>query len=465
MPTMTRSPELRRCRLIGNVWLATAGVLLAGSLFAVPGQAATLEVGPGKRFSRIEEANAQARPGDVILVYPCAGGQPYERTAVYVRQARLTFRAVPAEGSRWVRIDGSGFDYSGRGSTPRAIFQFNPGTDDCVLEGFELSGAHNKSHNGAGVRINQANNVTVRHCSIRNNDMGIMSNGDGGPERGTNQLIEFCEIHHNGDAADPGYNHNLYLGGTSVTLRACEVHSSLTGHNVKSRAHHNRVEYCYIHDSANREFDLVDAADTARPDSHAVLLGNIIVKDPDCGGNRGVIHFGQDGGKEHDGTLHLAFNTIVTPFISPIVDLSAPKAKAQLTGNLVWDAGRRQNGQRLVAVRAGASLHNASGKHNWLGGMFDLIEGTAFDPATNIVRRFGSPPFAAPSQHDYRLLPATAKQLGIPQSLQKIQLPATPGAAETGDDLPLAWQYRHPADKQRRETAASLTLGACAQAD
>ncbi len=205
---------------------------------------------------------------------------PYERTAVYVRQERLTFRAVPAEGSRWVKVDGSGFDYSGRGSTPRAIFQFNAGTDHCVLEGFELCGAHNDSHNGAGVRINQANHVIVRNCSIHDNDMGIMSNGDGSPERGVNQLIEFCEIHHNGDPADPGYNHNLYLGGTSVTLRFCEVHSSLTGHNVKSRAHHNRVEYCYVHDSANREFDLVDAADTARPDSHAVLLGNIIVKAP-----------------------------------------------------------------------------------------------------------------------------------------------------------------------------------------
>ena len=165
-------------------------------------------------------------------------------------------------------------------------------------------------------------------------------------------MIEFCEIHHNGDPADPGYNHNLYLGGTSVTLRACEVHSSLTGHNVKSRAHHNRVEYCYIHDSANREFDLVDAADTAQPDSHAVLLGNIIVKDPNCGGNRSVIHFGQDGGKEHDGTLHLVFNTIVTPFMSPVVELSAPKAKAQLTGNLVWDA--RPSAER-TAVDRGSS--------------------------------------------------------------------------------------------------------------
>lgn len=453
--------------LLSFRWLADmlTAVLLVGCLLAASSPAATLEVGPGKPFSRIEEANAQARPGDMILVHPRGDGQPYERTAVYVRQARLTFRAVPAAGSRWVKIDGSGYDYSGSGSTPRAIFQFNAGTDGCVLEGFELCGAHNGSHNGAGVRINQANHVVVRRCSIHHNDMGIMSNGDGSPERGVNQLIELCEIHHNGDPADPGYNHNLYLGGTSVTLRACEVYSSLTGHNVKSRAHHNRVEYCYIHDSANREFDLVDAADTARPESHAVLLGNIIVKDPNCGGNRGVIHFGQDGGKEHDGTLHLLFNTIVTPFLSPVVELSAPKAKAQLTGNLVWDGGRRQNEQKLIAARAGAKLQDAAGKHNRLGGLFAGLQGTGLDPATNIIRRFDSPPFTSPDRHDYRLLPAAAGQLGTPVSVKQIELPSTPGAADTDSDPPLAWQYRHPADRQRRQPTATLPLGACGQAD
>ena len=248
-------------------------------------------------------------------------------------------------------ISGKGFNYSGAGSTPRAIFQFNPGADGCVLDGFELTAAHNDSHNGAGVRINGSNNVTVRNCAIHNNDMGVMSNGDGSATKAVNQRIERCQIHHNGDPSQPGYNHNLYLGGTSVTLRFCEVNSSLTGHNVKSRAHYTRVEYCYIHDSANREFDLVDAADTARPESDAVLLGNIIVKSPQCKGNRAVIHFGQDGGKERDGTLYMAFNTVVTPFASAVVELSTPKAKAVMVGNLVSDGGHRQDNQTLAVVR------------------------------------------------------------------------------------------------------------------
>ena len=60
-----------------------------------------------------------------------------------MRQKNLTFRGVPGRGKPYVAITGKGFDYSGAGSTPRAIFQFNPGTDNCTLEGFELSGAHN----------------------------------------------------------------------------------------------------------------------------------------------------------------------------------------------------------------------------------------------------------------------------------------------------------------------------------
>ena len=264
-----------------------------------------------------------------------------------MRQKNLTIRGVPGTGQavrhhqrKRIRL------WQGKAGTPRAIFQFNLGTDNCTLEGFELLGAHNSSHNGTGVRINQANHAAIRNCKIHNNDMGIMSNGDGTLATAVDQRIEECRIYRNGDPTEPGYNHNLYLGGTSVTLRFCEIHHSLTGHNVKSRAHCTRVEYCYVHHAANREFDLVDAAETARPQSDAVLLGNIIAKDPKCSGNRTVIHFGMDGGKPHNGTLYLAFNTIVTPFIAPVVELSTPGAKSRLLGNVVSCGDTRQGGPK-----------------------------------------------------------------------------------------------------------------------
>ena len=53
--------------------------------------------------------------------------------------------------------------------------QFDPAARGAVDS--SNSGAHNASHNGAGVRINQANDILVTHCEIHDNDMGVMSNG------------------------------------------------------------------------------------------------------------------------------------------------------------------------------------------------------------------------------------------------------------------------------------------------
>lgn len=458
-------PKCRRRRVFGRL-LAAVGLTLpvAGSVvgFWQPALAATLQVGPGKPFARIEDANAKAKPGDVILVSPRENDLPYEKVGVYVREPNLTFRAAPVRGTNRVKISGKGFDHSGRGSIPRAIFQFNRGADHCVLEGFELFGAHNESHNGAGVRINQANHVTIRNCNIHHNDMGIMSNGDGRPTTAVNQRIENCSIHHNGDFSRPGFNHNLYLGGASVTLSGCDIHHSLTGHNVKSRAHHTRVEYCYVHDSANREFDLVDHLDTVRPDSHAVLIGNCIVKDPHCEGNRGVIHFGQDGGGEHNGTLHLVHNTIVTPFISPVIALSARNAKAHLVGNLICDAAAGQHNQKIAHVRHGASLQNITGQHNWFSGGFSAEGNTRLSPKTNHFTRFDVRLFVNPSEHNYRLTQPAAKAVRMRSLARTVDVPATPGKPEKDHQRPLLWQYRHPGGKETRPAAERPTVGAFA---
>ena len=273
----------------------------------------TLTVGPGKEFPRIEAAVARAKLGDTILVYPDPAGYP--RTAIRVHVASLTIRGA---STKPVPVTGGDFEYSGSGSVPRAIIQVEPTGMGAKIENLDLSGAHNQSFNGAGVRIQAASDVTVRDCFIHDNDMGIMSNGkEGDPIAASNQMIEYCLIERNGTLKDPGYNHNLYLGGTSVKLSHCEIRNSTTGHNVKSRAHYIEIEGCYIHDAANREIDLPEAWDTSRANSNALLIGNRIIKDPKCSGNRGVIHFGKEKGTRF-GNLYLFGNTIVTPFASPV---------------------------------------------------------------------------------------------------------------------------------------------------
>ena len=422
--------------------------------------AATLEVGPGKRFDRIEPAVTAAISGDIIEVYPQPEGQAYERVALSVNKPRLTVRAAGIPAGERVTLSGKGFKYSGRGSVPRAIVQFNRGADYGVLEGFELTGASNRTNNAAGVRINQANHVTIRDCDIHDNDVGIFSNGDGTPKRAVDQRIERCEIHHNHGHGLSGFNHNLYLGGTSATLSFCEVHHSGNGHNIKTRTHFTRIEYSYVHHSINREFDLVDGRETAWPDSHAVLLGNIIVKNPQSTGNRTVIHFGQDGGREHDGTLYLVHNTIVTPFVSPVVDLSSTKARSALFGNIVDDGGRRRNNQVLGdARRGGASAKRIEGIGNWFApGFLSRLERTSVDVTKNTVSGQSQRLYLDPGQHDYRLREAWPGIVRAGRSLNLLQIPHTPGADK--EDPPLRWQYVHPLGRQPRAFSEQPDLGA-----
>ncbi|MEX0704370.1 MAG: hypothetical protein WD069_19875 [Planctomycetales bacterium] len=432
------NPRLLTCLLIGT---ATAA------------QAAELRVGPGLPFDRIEPALAAAQPGDTILVHPQQGNEPYSRVALYVTKPRITIRAATLDGER-IPLSGRGFDYAGSGSTPRAIVQFNRGADGCVIEGFELFDARNRSHNGAGVRINQANNVTVRHCTIRNNDMGIMSNGDGPNRSGADQVIEGCLIHSNGSTSHPGFNHNLYLGGTSVLLRGCEIHSSVTGHNVKSRAHLTVVWACYVHDSANREFDLVDAApDTTISDSDAFLVGNVIVKSSAGRGNHTVIHFGQDIGHGRNGTLYLVHNTIVTPYSAPVVDLSSAETRARLFNNVIWDGGDGPRRQVLADTRrASAGDKAVDGAANWLASGYGGAATESPGLRQTFVAAMGeSPPWTDHDKGNYRLSrPAPSiVQRGLPLPREV--------ARRVGARLE---QYVAPQDVETRPRRSRPDLGA-----
>lgn len=412
------------------------------------------EVGPGQQYSTIEAACAAASSGDTVLVHALDGDAPYRKPALFVSKAKIKFSAAPAKGKKYVRIDGEGFNYTGAGSTPRAVFQFNKGADGCIVEGFEIFNARNDSNNGAAIRINEANDVTIRYCEIRNNDMGVMSNGSVADNTGANQRFEFCLVHDNGTDKEPGYNHNFYLGGTSVVIHCCEIRNSTTGHNFKSRAHFNWVEYSFVHDSSNREFDLVDGAgNTSVPGSHTVLLGNVIAKANDCTGNRAVIHFGQDGGKGHDGTLYLVNNTIVTPFASPVIDLSAAKAGTRLLNNLVFDGG--VNGQHvLVNAANGADLANVSGECNWLSRGFDPMG--AMDSKTNVLSN-SEPPFVAPGRFDWRLIAGKAGEFRFGKALDKLGLPSPNDGAPTA--FTVFRQYLHPLQVLLRTDAAKPFVG------
>ncbi|MGR9044552.1 MAG: hypothetical protein ACU83N_04595 [Gammaproteobacteria bacterium] len=428
-----------------NLYRLTSLVLLVG--VAHLAEAKNLAVGPGQSFTDIGQALTNAVSGDTILVYPKPDNQPYERVALYLSKPRIAIKAVRGNRKERIPLSGRDYNYSGWGMTPRAIVQFSRGSDGSYLEGFELYDAHNDTGNGAGVRIDKANDITIRDCTIHDNDMGIMSNGDGTTRQGVNQRIEGSLIYANGAIDPPRFGHNLYLGGTSVTLIGSEVHTTVTGHNIKSRAHRTVIMACFIHDSANRELDLVDAeGDTDVPDSDVVLAGNIIVKGQIGSGNRQVIHFGRDGHSQRNGTLYLLHNNIISPFGTPLIHVSSATARVRMFNNIIWDGGQTGNRQNLLDIVDGreASLV-VSGGGNWFSSGFAGEQLNRLHLQSSFLApRRSMPRWADPSNNDYRLLGSDPTLAGKGMIL--------PPDAVNAMGMKLRYYAPHQGSKQRTES-------------
>lgn len=428
-----------------------------------------IAVGPGLDFESIIIAVDQAKPGDTIAVYPRRNNAPYQQTALNIDR-KLTIYAVRKPDDPPIPLTGDGFDYSSHGNIPRAIVQFQPGSDGSLLKGFELTGARNESVNAAGVRIVGANQITIAQCHIHGNDMGIMSGPVSPQATAAGQRIEDCHIHNNGPPAEPatetpkrdGFAHNLYLDGEDATIIGCNIHHATGGHNIKSRARFTLIEASYIHSAKNREIDLVDSAMTSVGGirrglpSGAVLISNVIVKDPQTQGNRAVIHFGQDGQHTRVGTLYLLHNTIISPFISPIVDLSSKGVGVVMINNIFDDGPARANAQNLVmAERNGATTNNVQGSHNWFS--------PGFVPAVKQLKLIDSttsridPPYRNPEQGDYRL---TVEARGITDGgLRAFSLPTIPGKTSKRGELEV-FEFVLPSGHQLRQFRSKPDLGA-----
>lgn len=384
--------------------------------------AAEISVGPGKGFTRIEDAVTQAEPGDTVVIHARGDGSPYARTAVHIRKPRISLRGmVDGDGNPPV-LDGSGGAYAGTGGGPRAIIEFGPDAEGGSVTGLRLTRAHNASHNAAGVRINGANGVTVSECVIDACDMGVVSDGaaPGEPPAMRRLTVRDCTVRGNGDAGEPGQSHNLYLNGSDARVVGCLIEGATTGSNLKSRLGTLLVEACVIRHAANLELDLVDAAGvTDQPGGFALVLGCLILKDPACAGNKAVIHWGQDGGADRLGNLYLVHCTVITPFPSPVVELSAPGAQVCLANDLICGPTGAKGAHTLVARRGPGLGEPLSAAGVWLSGNYAPgPKGTAI--ALGVAGE--APPLSDPVNGDWRPA-ATAGAPVIDGAIPLAQLP------------------------------------------
>ncbi len=157
--------------------------------------------------------------------------------------------------------------------------------DRTTVEWIEFSECSVPDQNGAGIR-QEGHDLTVRHCFFHDNEDGILMN----EMHPSTILIEYSEFAHNGFG--DGYSHNLYIGNIdSLIFRFNYSHHALVGHELKSRAWVNMIEYNRIGNEANgdasREIDLPNGGQT-------YLIGNVFQQGLQ-GQNSNMVGFGLEG--------------------------------------------------------------------------------------------------------------------------------------------------------------------------
>jgi hypothetical protein len=380
--------------------------------------AATYQVGPTRTYHTVGALPALAA-GDIVEVDPATYNEVKRWTVSGTAAKPIVIRGVG--GSRPI-FDATNQVVDGVLPHPRAVFQVE--ANFITLENLEFRNARN-GDNGAGIRVTSGNNVTVRNCRITFCDMGIMCDNN------SNLVVEASEIAWNGTSLYDGFSHNFYLGGNSATIRFCYIHDSLYGQNFKTRAHYTELLYNYIADSQDGEVGLVDAAETAATNSHAVMIGNIVISKPRLSGyNSGrFIQFGQDSGGQHNGTL-FAFNNTFIAGDGRIQFLSANMTNAAIIAenNIFYGSGQ------LVGTVGGG----VSGTNNW-------AQSSATIPASFSATTTGTDPaFVNRVARDLRLTKnSPCRNLGLNM------LTYLDGAGASHSGLPMFEYVNHQQNRTR----------------
>jgi hypothetical protein len=348
---------------------------LATSSPAIAGPA--LNVGPTRSLKTISSALARAKAGVTVLVDPGTYAEAFKMRNQGQPGAPVTLRGLRGPNGERPVLDATGVSLSGVGPTPRAIIQIEGSY--CVVEGLELKNAHN-GNNGAGIRFLGSTNAVVRDCKITCCDMGLQ----GGDLQ--TALVERCEVAFNGTKDFDGYSHNFYLLGNRATIRECYIHDALFGQNFKTRGRYTELWYNVIRDSEEGELGFVDGDDSAMPNAHTLMVGNLVVSKAERKGNASkFIDFGGEG-KSRNGSLFLFHNTFVagTPRIQFL-------RQAEAANDLVASNNVFVGSSKPFELSGG----KAQGTHNFsAGGLCAAL--------TNGIK--GSQPgFVSAATHDFHL--------------------------------------------------------------
>lgn len=262
------------------------GALLACAPLFQAAQAATLSVGTGKPYATPCRAFAAAASGDTVEI--AAGTYTGDVCAILVDH--LVIRGVQGRP----RIDAGGRNALGKGTWVVAGNQI-------TIENVEMLGAKVPDRNGAALRL-EGTGFTLRGSYLHDNENGILSGANGASDI----VIETSEFGRNGDGT--GQTHNVYIGTVrSLTFRYNYTHDAHVGHNLKSRAHTNKILYNRFSSSGlgqpSYEIDLPNGG-------LSWVIGNVI-QQPAANQNAALLAYGAEGASNTSEQLYVVNNTFL----------------------------------------------------------------------------------------------------------------------------------------------------------
>ena len=250
----------------------------------------TIRVGPNRLYRKPSEVAQIAKDGDTIEI----------DSAVYIgdvaawRQNNLTLKGIG--GRAHIRA-------AGQSAEGKAIWVIKG--DNTTVENLEFSGTKVGDKNGAGIRL-EGTHLVIRNSSFHDNEMGVLT----GRNPDSDVTIEYSEFYGNTvDYRKTGrLGHNIYIGEIrSFTLTGSYVHGAVIGHNVKSRARYNTIQY-------NRIMDENDGGSSYLIDlpngGASYLIGNLFHQSPK-NDNNAMISYGSEGHKYDERTVYVSSNTFV----------------------------------------------------------------------------------------------------------------------------------------------------------
>jgi hypothetical protein len=406
----------------------TSFLFLCTVLMTFSAAAATLQVGPGKTYPTLSSLPALS-PGDIVEIYSATYNEVKRWSNAGTAASPITIRGI---GATRPIIDGNGFNIDGSLPRGRGVFQIE--ASYITVENIEFKNGRNSS-NGAAVRVttfgSTTTNVTLRNCKVSNCDMGIVGDSY------DNLLIESCDVGFCGYSGRSGYTHNFYLGGEKSTIRYCYIHDSQHGENFKTRGHYTEMLYNYIADSQDGELCFVDDTITEATNSHAVMIGNVVVSKPRLSGFNSArfIQFGQDSGFAHRGTLYAFNNTFIAG------------------DSRIWFLSANATGSSIVA-RNNIFFGSPNLGDGAIGGSSNWTPTGMSVPAGFAALSGSSPGFVNAGARDYHLTATSpCRNLGT-ASLTYLN---GSGAGQSGTPTR---EYIHPLQSTARAADATLDAGA-----